>query len=102
VAKRPIRKSAEWAATIWQELRDCQVFTYLNSTAAKKSNWCTMEIGAALCLKKLVQPVRLDTARLPKSVDHIQATLKFRTEDQKRELVNHLKELCASEQNRLR
>jgi hypothetical protein len=74
------------------------VFVLLNSEAGKKRNWCKYEIGAALGQKKRVEAVLLDSARLPKVLQHLQAKFKYRTEEQKRELVEHLKKLCESDE----
>jgi hypothetical protein len=97
LARQTIPAAAEWAVYIWQAIRDCRVFVYLNSAAAKKRDWCKHEIGAALGQNKKVVAALLDATGLPEVLKHLQIKFKFRTEDQKRELVNHLKELCALE-----
>ena len=94
VAKKSIPHAAEWAVTIFQAIKDCRVFAPLVSAAAKRSRWCTLEIGAALGQKKQVVPVSLDSTKPPQVLAHLQIA-KFRTEDQKRRLVNSLRELCS-------
>jgi hypothetical protein len=95
VAKDTIPPAAEWAVYIWQAIRDCRVFVVLNSTAAKKRDWCKYEIGAALGQKKQVVTVLLDGTGPPKVLKHLQTKFEFRTKDQKRKLVDHLKTLCS-------
>jgi hypothetical protein len=73
------------------------VFVPLISAQAKKRDWCKYEIGAALAQKKKVVAVLVHATGLPQVLKHLQTTFKFQTEDQKRELVNYLKELCALE-----
>jgi TIR domain len=97
VAKETIPAAAEWAVYIWQAIRDCRVFVVLNSAPAKKRDWCKYEIGAALGLKKRVVAVLLDSTGLPQVLKHLQTNFKFRTEDQKGKLVDHLKSLCVSD-----
>ena len=97
LAKDTIPPAAEWAVYIWQAIRDCRVFVVLNSIAAKKRDWCKYEIGAALGQKKQVVTVLLDGTGPPKVLKHLQIKFEFRTEEQKRKLVDHLKTLCSSD-----
>jgi hypothetical protein len=96
MAKQTIPAAAEWAVYIWQAITGCQVFVPLLSAASRKRDWCKYEIGAALGQKKQVVGVTLDASGLPQVLKHVQITFKFRTEEQKRALVRHLKDLCAA------
>jgi hypothetical protein len=98
VASESIPSAAEWAVHVWPAVTDCRAFVALNSEAAQKRDWCKYEIGAALGQQKRVEAVLLDSAQLPKVLQHLQAKFKYRTEKQKRELVDHLKKLCESDE----
>jgi hypothetical protein len=94
VAKKTIPDGAEWADHIRNAIRKCRVFVLLNSATVQKSDWCKYEIGAALVLRKPIVAVGLDGTRLPKVLEHLQANFSYRTENQKRKLIDHLKTTC--------
>ena len=51
-----------YAATITQNIKDCDVFLFLSSQAANASEWTRREISTAVAKGKRIIPVRLDNS----------------------------------------
>lgn len=91
-----IQPAALWTESIWQGLRECKVVVFLATPAALKSHWCTLEIGAALAMKKQIIPALrgIRPKELPDFLRRFQAVT-VKTIEQRDKLIQFLKTLCS-------
>jgi hypothetical protein len=95
LAPLSIKPGASWPEEIWQAIRGCRVFVLVVTTAALRSKWCLLEVGAAIGLKKMIISVLRHSTRIPDVLKSVQA-LKVQTKKQQADLVMRLKQLCSS------
>ena len=95
-AAESIQPASLWMESIWQAVRECKLMVFLATPAALQSRWCTMEVGAALAMKKQVVPVlhRVRPGELPDYLRPFQAVA-VKTTEQRDELVRFLTSLCS-------
>ena len=60
LAHEDISPSAEWQDVILENLRSCDVFVPILTRHFHNSNWTDQETGVAICLQKLIIPLKID------------------------------------------
>ena len=95
LAPTSVEPAASWLDSIVQGLRDCRAMVFIVTPSALESDFCKLELGAALALGKPIVPALRHVAveKLPEVLRCFQA-IDIQATGYAAKLVDRLRELC--------
>ncbi len=95
LAPASVQPAANWLEAILQGLRDCRAIVFIATPSALESDFCKLELGAALALGKPIVPALRHVAveKLPEVLRQFQ-TIDIQATGYAAQLADRLKALC--------